>query len=191
MRIYFFQLELHLYNPQHKLVEYLRSKGIYPQAYSPLGSTNSPLFDDELVVELSKKYEAQPAHVLLAYLGQWFIHIHIFSSASLPTHGKSCFISVKCGAEHAFGYPIICSTYYAAKKDIIILPKSVTATRILSNLTGTLEVLPKLTSTDLEKLDGLAAAGKQKRYVLSSSKAKFLVHQTPAFKLSSIRLLIY
>jgi glycerol 2-dehydrogenase (NADP+) len=31
------QLELHLYNPQHKLLNYLASQGIVPQAYSPLG----------------------------------------------------------------------------------------------------------------------------------------------------------
>lgn len=31
------QLELHLYNPQHKLLEYLASQDIVPQAYSPLG----------------------------------------------------------------------------------------------------------------------------------------------------------
>jgi glycerol 2-dehydrogenase (NADP+) len=62
------QLELHLYNPQHNLLKYLRSKGIVPQAYSPLGSTNSPLFSDETVIEFAKKYDAQPSDILLGYL---------------------------------------------------------------------------------------------------------------------------
>ncbi|GBE83892.1 D-galacturonate reductase [Sparassis crispa] len=62
------QLEIHLYNPQHKLVEYLSSKGIVTQAYSPLGSTSSPLLADETAAELAKKYELQPADILLGYL---------------------------------------------------------------------------------------------------------------------------
>ncbi|THH09677.1 hypothetical protein EW145_g1850 [Phellinidium pouzarii] len=115
------QLELHLYNPQHKLLAYLKSKGIVPQAYSPLGSTGTPLFSDELVVELAAKYNAEPAHILLAYL---------------------------------------------VKKDIVILPKSVTPTRIASNLFGTLAVLPKLDAADIEKLDGVAPGGKQKRFIM-------------------------
>src|ERR1700732_4266517 len=44
---YYLKVELHLYNPQHKLVSYLKSKGIVVQAYCPLGSSNSPLFTDE------------------------------------------------------------------------------------------------------------------------------------------------
>ncbi|KAL5522804.1 hypothetical protein ACEPAG_8822 [Sanghuangporus baumii] len=114
------QLEIHLYNPQHKLLNYLKSKGIQPQAYSPLGSTGSPLQSDEIVQGLSKKYGAQPAHILLAYL---------------------------------------------VKKDIVVLVKSVTPARIASNLTGTLAAVPKLTVEDVEKLDGVAAAGKQKRFI--------------------------
>ncbi|KAI5119140.1 hypothetical protein M0805_005219 [Coniferiporia weirii] len=114
------QLELHLYNPQHKLLAYLKSKGILPQAYSPLGSTGSPLLSDELAVELAAKYEVQPAHILLTYL---------------------------------------------LKKDIVILPKSVTPSRIASNLSDTVAALPKLTDADVEKLDGLAASGKQKRFI--------------------------
>lgn len=31
------QLELHIYNPQHKLLEYMKTLDIVPQAYSPLG----------------------------------------------------------------------------------------------------------------------------------------------------------
>lgn len=62
------QIELHLYNPQHELVDYLKSKGILAQAYSPLGSTNSPLLSDETASEIAKKHGLQTADVLLGYL---------------------------------------------------------------------------------------------------------------------------
>jgi len=116
------QLEIHLYNPQHKLMDYLHKKGIVPQAYSPLGSSNSPLFKDELVVELTKKYSTEPANILLAYL---------------------------------------------LAKDIVVLPKSVTPERIRSNLVETLRVYAKLKAdeADVKQLDGVAAAGKQKRFI--------------------------
>ncbi|KAJ7513055.1 Aldo/keto reductase [Mycena galericulata] len=115
------QLELHVYNPQHKLLAYLRSKGIHPQAYSPLGSTGSPLFKDETVVEIAGKYGLQPADVLLGYL---------------------------------------------VAKDIITLPKSVTPSRIAANVSGTLNAVAKLQPADIAALDGLAAAGKQKRFIM-------------------------
>jgi hypothetical protein len=62
------QLELHVYNPQHKLISYLKSKGVIPQAYSPLGSTNSPLLTDETVVQVATRHALQPADILLGYL---------------------------------------------------------------------------------------------------------------------------
>lgn len=62
------QLELHVYNPQHKLIEYLLSKGIVPEAYSPLGSAGSPLLADDQVVEIAKKHSLSPSDVLLGYL---------------------------------------------------------------------------------------------------------------------------
>ncbi|KZP15753.1 Aldo/keto reductase [Athelia psychrophila] len=62
------QLELHLYNPQLKLIAYLKSKGIVAQAYSPLGSTNSPLLTDETATAIAKKYELQTSDILLGYL---------------------------------------------------------------------------------------------------------------------------
>jgi len=62
------QLELHLYNPQLKLLEYLKSKAILPQAYSPLGSTNSPLFTDDVATEIAKKYGLTVSDILLGYL---------------------------------------------------------------------------------------------------------------------------
>jgi glycerol 2-dehydrogenase (NADP+) len=62
------QLELHLYNPQLKLLSYLKSKGIVAQAYSPLGSTNSPLLTDEVASSIAQKYSLQTSDVLLGYL---------------------------------------------------------------------------------------------------------------------------
>ncbi|KAF8897981.1 NADP-dependent oxidoreductase domain-containing protein [Mucidula mucida] len=114
------QLEIHVYNPQHELLAYCKDKGILPQAYSPLGSTNSPLLKDDVVVKIAGKHSIPPADVLLG----WIL---------------------------AKGY--------------VVLPKSVTPSRISDNLTGALTGQKKLTTEDIEKLDGLAATGKQKRFV--------------------------
>ncbi|KAI0765933.1 Aldo/keto reductase [Trametes elegans] len=62
------QVELHLYNPQLQLVAYLKRKGIVPQAYSPLGSTNSPLLQDETAGALAQQYGLTTADILLGYL---------------------------------------------------------------------------------------------------------------------------
>jgi glycerol 2-dehydrogenase (NADP+) len=70
MLLILFQLELHPYNPQHELCAYLLSKGIKPQAYSPLGSTNSPLLEDEDVAAIARKHSLQNSDVLLGYLCQ-------------------------------------------------------------------------------------------------------------------------
>ncbi|CAK5284906.1 unnamed protein product [Mycena citricolor] len=115
------QLELHVYNPQHKLLAYLRAKGIHPQAYSPLGSTGSPLFSDEVVTEIAGAHGLQAADVLIGYL---------------------------------------------LAKDIITLPKSVTPSRIAANAAGPIAALGKLSKEEIERLDGLAAAGKQKRFIM-------------------------
>ncbi|KAF8348456.1 NADP-dependent oxidoreductase domain-containing protein [Amanita rubescens] len=115
------QLELHVYNPQHKLIDFLKSKNIVPQAYSPLGSTNAPLLTDEVVVEIAAKHGLKPANVLLGYL---------------------------------------------LAKDIVILPKSVNTDRIAANFNGALTGAAKLEKSDIELLDGLAANGKQKRFIM-------------------------
>ncbi|KAG5642345.1 hypothetical protein DXG03_002969 [Asterophora parasitica] len=113
------QLELHVYNPQHDLIAYLKSKGIVPQAYSPLGSTNSPILTDEKVVEIAKKHSLNASDVLVGYL---------------------------------------------VAKGFVVLPKSVTPSRIASNITGPAVAAQKLTKEDIAELDGLAASGKQKRF---------------------------
>lgn len=127
-----------MYNPQHKLVEFLKSKGITPQAYSPLGSTKSPLMSDPDVLEIAKRHDLQPAEVLLGYLRK----------ASLVIISSVAFIL----------------SYFAVAKGIVVLPKSVTPSRISANLPGAIRGLETLTKADIERLDGLAATGKQKRF---------------------------
>ncbi|KAL0576104.1 hypothetical protein V5O48_005878 [Marasmius crinis-equi] len=115
------QLELHAYNPQHELIAYLRSKDIVPQAYSPLGSTNSPLLKDDVITGIAQKLSLQPADVLLGWL---------------------------------------------VTKGVVTLPKSVTPARITSNLHGALSAATKLSKEDIETIDGLAASGKQQRFIM-------------------------
>ncbi|KAK7041444.1 hypothetical protein VNI00_009310 [Paramarasmius palmivorus] len=115
------QLEIHAYNPQHELLAYLRSKSIVPQAYSPLGSSNSPLLKDDVITSIAEKHSLQPADVLLGWL---------------------------------------------VAKDIVALPKSVTPARITANLKGAIAASTKLTKEDIETIDGLAASGKQKRFIM-------------------------
>ncbi|KAG8987725.1 hypothetical protein FRB90_003177 [Tulasnella sp. 427] len=109
------QLEIHPYNPQHKLVEWLHSQDIVVEAYSPLGSTDAPLLKDDAIVEIAERNQVSPSSVLLG----WSI-----------------------------------------AKGIVPLPKSVNPERILTNIQ-----YAKLAPADVEKIDGLAAAGKQKRLI--------------------------
>jgi glycerol 2-dehydrogenase (NADP+) len=61
------QIELHPYNPSPKLVAYNTSKGIHSTGYSCLGSTNSPVADDEAVVNVAKTKSRTPQQVLLMW----------------------------------------------------------------------------------------------------------------------------
>jgi glycerol 2-dehydrogenase (NADP+) len=75
-----------LYNPDHKLVEYLRSKGIVPEAYSPLGSVGTPLLDDEVAVEVASKHNLKPADVLLAWLRMSNAHFVLTRKQDIYAH---------------------------------------------------------------------------------------------------------
>jgi glycerol 2-dehydrogenase (NADP+) len=61
------QIENHPLLPQQDIVDFCKNKGIHVTAYSPLGSTGSPLFKDEGVLEVAKKHSVGPAAVLLSY----------------------------------------------------------------------------------------------------------------------------
>lgn len=61
------QIENHPCLPQNEVVDFCRSKGIHITAYSPLGSTGSPLMKDVVVAEIAQKHGVEPGTVLLSY----------------------------------------------------------------------------------------------------------------------------
>lgn len=64
------QIENHPECPQPELVELCQAKGIHVMAYSPLGSTGSPLMKSEPVVEVAQKKGVSPGTILLSYPGK-------------------------------------------------------------------------------------------------------------------------
>lgn len=101
------QIEAHPLLPQEELTEYLKKNDILIEAYSPLGSTNSPLFKNETIVAIAEKNKVEPAQVLVSW---------------------------------------------AVQRGTIVLPKSVTDSRIISNL----ETF-KLSDEDFKTLNELSS----------------------------------
>ncbi|EMG49110.1 NADP(+)-coupled glycerol dehydrogenase, putative (Aldo-keto reductase, putative), partial [Candida maltosa Xu316] len=83
------QIEAHPLLTQPELYDYLKEKGILLEAYSPLGSTDSPLFKNKVILEIAEKNGVEPAQVLISW---------------------------------------------AVQRKTVVLPKSVTESRIISNL---------------------------------------------------------
>jgi glycerol 2-dehydrogenase (NADP+) len=61
------QIENHPSLPQQEIVDFCKAKGIHITAYSPLGSSGSPMLKAEAVVEVAKSRNVTPAAVLLSY----------------------------------------------------------------------------------------------------------------------------
>ncbi|KAF9100537.1 hypothetical protein BGX29_006511 [Mortierella sp. GBA35] len=61
------QVELHPENPQWELLEFCKAKGIHLTAYSPLGSTDSPLIKREEISKIAAKHNTNNANVLIAW----------------------------------------------------------------------------------------------------------------------------
>jgi len=60
------QIELHPSCPQTDVVDFCREKGIVVTAYSPLGSDNSPLLENDVVKKVADKYKSTPANILIS-----------------------------------------------------------------------------------------------------------------------------
>jgi len=61
------QIENHPLLPQQEVVDYCKEKGIIVEAYSPLGSTGSPLMKKEAVTKVAEEVGASPGTILLSY----------------------------------------------------------------------------------------------------------------------------
>lgn len=61
------QVELHPYLPQPKLLEYAKLQNIILEAYSPLGSIDSPLFEDKGLLALASKYNVSAANIMISW----------------------------------------------------------------------------------------------------------------------------
>ena len=61
------QIENHPLLPQQEITDLCREKGIHVTAYSPLGSTGSPLMHDPHVIKLAEAKEVTPGCILLSY----------------------------------------------------------------------------------------------------------------------------
>ncbi|KIW16706.1 hypothetical protein PV08_03895 [Exophiala spinifera] len=61
------QIENHPLLPQQEIVDYCQQHGIHVTAYSPLGSTGSPLMKDPHVVKLAEQKGTTPGCILLSY----------------------------------------------------------------------------------------------------------------------------
>ncbi|KAI8583660.1 hypothetical protein K450DRAFT_222186 [Umbelopsis ramanniana AG] len=109
------QVELHPYLPQTELLDFCKQNKIHVTAYSPLGSTSGPVQQEPVILELAKKYNVEPAQVLISW---------------------------------------------AVKRGTSVLPKSVTASRIVNNFN---EV--PLTAEDVAAIDAIGTNNPPRRVV--------------------------
>lgn len=65
------QIENHPSLPQQEIVDFCKSKGIHITAYSPLGSTGSPMMKEPKILEVAKIHDVSPATILLSYHSMW------------------------------------------------------------------------------------------------------------------------
>ncbi|KAF2762339.1 aldo-keto reductase-like protein [Pseudovirgaria hyperparasitica] len=61
------QIENHPYLPQQEVVDTCRQNNILVTAYSPFGSTGSPLFNEVAVKSVADEHKVSPGTVLLSY----------------------------------------------------------------------------------------------------------------------------
>jgi glycerol 2-dehydrogenase (NADP+) len=82
------QIENHPLLLQQEIVDFCKENNIHITAYSPFGSTGSPLFKDQTIVQVSEKHNTGPGNVLLSYHSKYIGQIPTISSKLLShTHG--------------------------------------------------------------------------------------------------------
>jgi len=91
------QVENHPYLPQHELLEYCRGEGIVLTAYSPLGSTDSPLLHDEDIKKIAHKHGANVGQVLISW--QVKRGVAVLPKSVSPQRIKDNFVKAELDAE--------------------------------------------------------------------------------------------
>lgn len=61
------QIERHPYFNNNELVAYNKSRGIVTEAWSPLGRELNDLLENETIVSIAKKYNKQPAQIIIRW----------------------------------------------------------------------------------------------------------------------------
>ncbi|ARF12944.1 aldo/keto reductase [Sporosarcina ureae] len=61
------QIERHPYFNNNELVEYNKSRGIVTEAWSPLGRELNDVLENETIVSIAKKYNKQPAQIIIRW----------------------------------------------------------------------------------------------------------------------------
>ncbi|CUM68113.1 uncharacterized protein PRCAT00005830001 [Priceomyces carsonii] len=61
------QVEMHPFLPQNKLLKFAKQNGIVIEAYSPLGSTDSPVLQNETIKLISEKLSITPATLVISW----------------------------------------------------------------------------------------------------------------------------
>jgi glycerol 2-dehydrogenase (NADP+) len=72
------QIENHPYLPQQETLDYAKSKGIHITAYSPLGSTGSPLAQLPQVQKIADKHKVEAGTVLISWAGKSTPDPHLY-----------------------------------------------------------------------------------------------------------------
>lgn len=61
------QIECYPYLTQEKVVSYCREKGIYPEAWGPLGAGKTDVLSNPVIVGLAEKHSKTPAQIILRW----------------------------------------------------------------------------------------------------------------------------
>ncbi|KAG1766241.1 hypothetical protein EV702DRAFT_1257185 [Suillus placidus] len=147
-------------------VETLVTDGDDDKVYGAMGAAKTS-GTVALCIESSPEILSQMQEVIIPIIR--FTLIDLFDNISRRTYsplGSTDESATEIAKKHGLKSTSDVLLGYLLAKDIIVLPKSVTPSRIESNLTSALEAHSALTPEDIKILDGVAASGKQKHFIM-------------------------
>lgn len=137
------QIENHPLLPQQEVIDFSKSNGIHIMAYSPFGSSGSPLMNNGIIRELALKKNVGLGTILLSYGGKCDNEGHI---CQYRPHVSCLPTSIRANLERL-----------TVAKGNTVLAKSVQPSRITSNLH-----IVDLSAEDLQAIGKCVDAGPQR-----------------------------